>query len=351
MAALIFQTPRSGRPFGGIVNPFETTRPAPPPPPPTRPPPNANAWRQAFGPNPFNPATTTNDNDDNNNNQEGQPAGPAPANPPIWGNPDFQPRLPPPRQPRHREDEPYFAFQQRASQQPAFQQPAAAVPAAPQLGHDGTAGTAPEPIVPPLTVLAALTREAVGGAATFCAALAVRALAAAYGSLVFLWAVALPAVARLLAGLLWALAGWAVFGLAAWWLGAVFLGASARLFRASTGLLLGWSWKTPARSYGLRSDFTSRSVATLGGLGAECRVAAAAPGNGASLLTGLSTKVLPYGTASSRETTVFTEQCPADGPDLSETWNISFVWNVSITTVTAMLWNNLIEPAERDAPW
>lgn len=72
MAALIFQAPRSGRPSGGIVNPFETTRPATPPPPPTRPPPNANAWRQAFGPNPFNPATTNDDDDDNNNSNNNQ---------------------------------------------------------------------------------------------------------------------------------------------------------------------------------------------------------------------------------------------------------------------------------------
>lgn len=320
MAAPIFQTPRSGRPFGGIVNPFVTTRPAPPPPPPTRPPRNANAWRQAFGPNPFNPATTANDNNNNNNNSSNN-------------NPVFQPR----RQPRYREDEPYFAFQQRAFRAPA---------AAPQLGQNGAAGTAPEPVVPPLAVLAALARDAVDAALAFCAALAVRALAAAYGSLVFLWAVALPAGARLL----WAVAGWAVFGFAAWWLGTVSLRASARLLRASARLLLGW--KTPARSYGLRPDFTSRSVAPLGGLGAAGRVVAAVPGDGVSLLTDLSTNVLPYGTGISRETTVFTEQCPADGPDLLEMWNISFVWNVSITTVTAMLWNNFIEPADRgDAPW
>lgn len=322
----LFQPPGTRRrPFGGIVNPFEAPTPAPPP-QPARPPQSPNAWRTAFGPNPFNQAL--------------QPGPAPPAVQPIWGFPDYQPRGPARDRP-YREDAPYFNFQHRA-----FRNPAA--PAAVPLGPNGAAGTAPEPIAPLLLVLAASVRGAASAALASCAAL----LGMACDLALFLWRVALPALLRLLAALLWVLAAllWAlarcaVYGFVVWWLGAVLARLSAFSFRWATGTALGWSWKTPAKAYRLRREYTTWSASSARAAG----VVAPAPGSGASLRTDLSTNLVSYDTGVSERTAVLTEQCPLDNSDLLlKTWNISFVWNVSITTVTAILWNNFIEPFERD---
>ncbi|ROV97690.1 hypothetical protein VMCG_07384 [Cytospora schulzeri] len=355
----LFQTPRSGRPFGGIVNPFEGTRPTPPPPTPSSPT-NPNAWRDAFGPNPFNPEV------------QGRqpPAGPTP--PPIWGHPDYQPHLPPRQQP-YREDIPYFTFQRRAIRSspppppPPPPPPDAAaattsipvIPVLIPLGTNGTAGTAPQPIIPLTITLTALLTNALQTLLTSCAGHAARSLTTIHDAALFLWTTTLPALAGVLAGLAWALARCAALGLAAWFL----LRVANRLFRMATEVLLGWSWKMVpgAGSYGLRAEFTSWSVTPAGGGGGGGGglVAAVAPGNGgdgggASLqATCLSTNTWPYyyDTAFLGRATSLMEQCPADGFDLLKAWNISYVWNVTITTVTGILWDNFIEPIDREEPW
>lgn len=334
----LFRPRNSRRPFGGVVNPFESSRPAPPSPPATPVHPSPNAWRTTFGPNPFSqprppppPPPTT---------QKPRPQV-RPARPHATG---YQPHAPV----RHRpylEDVPYYNFQRRAFRRtPAAGPVAPAVSAAPAarvpLGHAGAAGTAVGPILPLLMTLAACIRDAASSCVALCAAQLVRAAGVA--------CVVVPAVLRLLAVLLSILARCAVYGAVFWWFDTVFVRASAFVLRWASAFFLGWSWKTPARACRLRREYTSWSVSPM--RAADGVAAASSKDGGASFPIDL-TKSLSHDSRLPDGMTVFTHHLPWDGFDPARFLNISFVWNVTVTTVTSVVRENAIIPAERGLIW
>ncbi|KUI67442.1 hypothetical protein VM1G_03363 [Cytospora mali] len=318
-----FEQPGNGRPFGDMINPFEEKRTPIPAPQPR---PDPNAWRTTFGPNPFNPAARALERERERERRRGRGRIPAPAaveadRPRIWAHPDLRP----PQQilQPYREDIPYFNAQRHA-----FRRPVAVTPV--PLGVNGTAGTSPGPAALPLTSLENSIRIACGAVFGYHIDQAGRFLGAVYGDMVFLWDVTF-ALVSLLIDLLWFLARCAVLWFVTWWVGTVSLRLWILFCKSLAEFFLGKVWKYPANYYELRRGFTMWSVTPLGGRGAVGRTVRV-PGHGTSFRTVSSTGMIPRAMQT-------TEKALAEGFRLANLWNVTLVWNITVTTMTAVLWN------------
>ncbi|KUI60613.1 hypothetical protein VP1G_07844 [Cytospora mali] len=317
----LFEQRGNGRPFGDIVNPFEEKRTPNPPPQPR---PDPNAWRATFGPNPFNPAAQAQERQRERERRRGRGRIPVPAaadRPRTWAHPDLRP--PQPILQPYRNDILYFNAQRHT-----FRQPVAVAPV--RLGVNGTAGTSPGPAALPLTGQENSNRNACGAVFGHHIDQAGHFLGSVYGDIVFLWDETF-ALVSLLRDLLWFLARCAALWFVTWWVGTVSLRLWILFCKPLTEFFLGKVWRYPANYYELRREFTMWSVTPLGGIGAVDRMVRV-PGRGASFWTISSTYMIPRAMQT-------TEKALAEGFRLANLWNVTLVWNITVTTMTAVLWN------------